>query len=1752
MDKERKKLYSLVKQWNESRLDLFCISDPSEKLEFHGVIRFYHQDSTNNGKYATKCVRVSSTACTVDVIITLAEKFRSDMRMLTKPKYGLYEVHVDGDTRKLKDDEKPLLVQLNWVHDDREGRFLLRNEDNKGPVQVGVGLYDESEDTIKGFKLTRNLTKREKKQQRKNKKLNNIQKKNTEDETNTNTTEISAVKHLYNQVPESTFTRTVSNPEAVMKKRREQKMQKRGADILKIYGDSLNPEIPYKSLLLLPSDKTDVVVRDALDKYGLEKESSSDYNIIKIVLPPGSKPEECFEGGWGREVALDSDECPLTVMKNWQPHQGTLVFQLRKQPQRMNASKLKSSIRKPSVQSTDRQSMSDSDAKSEEISRYSHPDSSERQKRENTKKQLVTPPKLLQLSKSHDSWIVHPISPNVTEVGCNQHNAKYGQFIQLHPAPELYPAHCVITNMDGVVTVTPHEGSGKVLVNAKLIEETTMLSHEDIVSLGRRTMLVFCDPGLEIAIPDIRRKMDRVSSLLYPEKQPPKNIQGSPHKTNPNKSSQQRNSRYAVPPTHENNEKRNIGMEQYKPTTSEYQQRGAPGRNKLYSQSETSGMPKQAPPSLPASISVIRGGEKQLLENIFSVGGNSLHFKLSPSYTSYLFIRSLLPNYNEVVSYLALITELLDHAIQLSSTSVTELAFWMANSSEILNFMRQDLDLFPVTSVAQDKFAKAVQLAFRHLVQCMQSTLFSLMPAFLSESTDDLPGGDTTGLKHQKHSNQLTMYDILHMLSSAMSLLRRCRVNAALTIQLFSQLFHSINMWLFNKLVSNDSSGKMLCCREWGIRIRTRLGMIETWAEKQGLELAADCHLARITQATHLLQAPKHSADDIAAISGTCFKLNSLQLQALLRNYQPQLSDGEKQISPELIDKVVSVAQHSADELTKSDGRDVVLNEDPDLQLPFLLPEDGYSCDVLQGVPSGLTEFINSYRYEVEDFQIISDTSGSWTVHFTHAMHPIEQNRQASIQPSHSSSDVKSPKPEVISVMLNKRSGGMGLSIVAARGSNEHKLGIYIRSVVKDGAADLDGRIQAGDQLLSVDNKSLVGLDQARAAALMMDTGNFITLRVAKQGAIYHGLATLITEPSPPMSHKIYANQGWNGASPTTPRTQPPQDVKFRKFPEKSSLYDTKKGSVVNQSTPDLNEGKIGSSHFEKNYPRTAMSMISLQDDRMNYNNQNGVKRYSPQNRVERHDNRPTSYIQSTLRSRNTAPVLVSTRRDGGEEGAERGVRVGGVGAPGGRAFQKHSSLDNPNYDNVPSIRDNSIHSPKHSEPEIRSYRETSQLRSYTTKVPTHFSEPSSPARKATPSNLTAAQILKSSIKSAKAQEKQGERGGKPRMSAQEALSPRVATYKAKTQKLAAEEPPLPPPPQPQELEMLVKEIKQDKSQASKTLGRPFNEKKETKRPPKSKASQLPDSSKSSTLPRHFKSSSSSPWARDDREKREQAIQEELNSLRDEEIEELTARGDSLNSFEKDRLKNLLQEKNFQMRVQEERSRLFSDDDLSGEDCIPDRPDRDRIIQLEDVQAQRDAANKEKMDESVMTQQPPIVTQQPVITHPPAVTPQQPLMTQQSPRMNDKTYTSAFSPTFSVQKNNQFRNKSRSGPRPISDGYLLSSSINHDITDEVDAPTTPRTLTNAPVNFVPSSSTPGVIGAQEIYNDPRSKREVTMRREQATRQRAPDPSKMTFKDRQRLFQADRSSPVNKPRSSRKLLEIEQKLLAEMTDDYSLK
>lgn len=141
---------------------------------------------------------------------TLIEKFRPDMRMLSLPSYALYEVHSNGEERKLNTDEKPLLVQLNWHVDDREGRFLLRDTSQKTNILENSDL---------NFK--RKLSKREKKEQKKKEKLAKLNSTSAAD------TENHVAEKLYNELPETSFTRSISNPEAVMRRRRQQILEKK-------------------------------------------------------------------------------------------------------------------------------------------------------------------------------------------------------------------------------------------------------------------------------------------------------------------------------------------------------------------------------------------------------------------------------------------------------------------------------------------------------------------------------------------------------------------------------------------------------------------------------------------------------------------------------------------------------------------------------------------------------------------------------------------------------------------------------------------------------------------------------------------------------------------------------------------------------------------------------------------------------------------------------------------------------------------------------------------------------------------------------------------------------------------------------------------------------------------------------------------------------------------------------------------------------------------------------------------------------------------------------------------------------------------------------------------------------------------------------------------------------------------------------------------------------------------------------------
>uniref|UniRef100_UPI00398EE529 afadin isoform X8 n=1 Tax=Pristiophorus japonicus TaxID=55135 RepID=UPI00398EE529 len=1130
-EEERRKLAEIINHWNANRLDLFEISQPTEDLEFHGVMRFYFQDKVA-GNFATKCIRVSSTATTQDVIETLAEKFRPDMRMLSSPRYSLYEVHVSGEERKLDQDEKPLVVQLNWNKDDREGRFVLKNENAFLPPKKSQsnGPEKEKEGVIQNFKRT--LSKKEKKEKKRREKEALMQAADDERLIPSGDGENSSshlAAEVYKDMPETSFTRTISNPEVVMKRRRQQKLEQRMQEFrsadgrpdsggtLRIYADSLKPNIPYKTILLSTTDTSDFAVGEALEKYGLEKENPKEYCIARVVLPPGAQHSD--DKG-AKEALLDDDECPLQIFRDWPSDKGTLVFQLKKRPPDYipkNARKHKELDGRLS--------------KGKERNDGSSYGSS------------LPPEKLPYLvelspdgSDSRDKPKLYRLQLNVTDVGTDKSDESS---IQLF-GPGIQPHHCDLTNMDGIVTVTPRSFDAETYVDGQHITETIMLQSGMNIQFGSSHVFKFVDPSQNHMA---KRPMDAgpmVKGQRIKSGQGSRSVQETTFDLDGDI-----HSGIAALPTSKTSDRLDSELTTSSSSSSERNVVKPIIRVEQQDHYKQEIRPQDVQGhelTLPATIEFRESSEDAFLSAVVNYTNSStVHFKLSPTYVLYMTCRYVLSSQyrpdmspsertHKVIAIVNKMVNMMEGVIQKQKNIAGALAFWMANASELLNFIKQDRDLSRITLDAQDVLAHLVQMAFKYLVHCLQSDLNNYMPAFLEDPEEANP-------------QRPKIDDVLHTLTGAMSLLRRCRVNAALTIQLFSQLFHFINMWLFNKLVTEPDS--CLCSHYWGAIIRQQLGHIEAWAEKQGLELAADCHLSRIVQATTLLTMDKYLAEDVSTINNTCFKLNSLQLQALLQSYH--CAQDEPYIPQELIENVVALAENTADELARSDGREVQLEEDPDLQLPFLLPEDGYSCDVVRNIPNGLQEFLEPLcQRGFCRLTPHSRSPGTWTIYFESADYESHFPPDAT-----ELAEPNRKEPEVITVTLKKQNG-MGLSIVAAKGAGQDKLGIYVKSVVKGGAADLDGRLAAGDQLLSVDGRSLVGLSQERAAELMTRTGSVVTLEIARQGAIYHGLATLLNQPSPMMQRasdrrgsgkprpksegfELYNNNAQNGTPENSP-----------------------------------------------------------------------------------------------------------------------------------------------------------------------------------------------------------------------------------------------------------------------------------------------------------------------------------------------------------------------------------------------------------------------------------------------------------------------------------------------------------------------------------------------------------------------------------------------------------------------------------------
>lgn len=1018
-------LLKSIEHWNEYRVPILRISQPDKNLNFQGAMRFYFQDAGQ--KVATKCVNVTSANTTKDVIDVLIEKFRPDMRMLSVPEYGLYEIHENGDERKLGLDERPLFVQLEWNNDDREGRFLLRRMDEKTRE-----LASQNEEPS----LKRKLSKKEKKKQEKIKKQ--LQKE--QEKVDAAADKLAAknkngiAERLYNELPETSFTRSISNPEAVMKRRRAQKLEKRlqefsleggqeAGGTLRIFGETINKDVSYKTLLLSTKDTVSFVVKQILQKYGKDEENPSDYCLVQLVVPPSATSSggdnnsvhDLNASSALRESILDDQDCPLLINQNHDKSKGILTFHIRHKPADYQKRRKKKPSRAQVQQNPLHPLVVQQLNQRLQINNINNNNNSEQYSNQNSPQ-----------NSSHTSGSINH----------DNHNPPPPPFDTVQSTTLMYPSN---GNPSHYPPTQQHSVSSANLPPRMGMNTNSV--HEMNGTIPRQN---FSQPNM-------------VDGKMYPSESIPRNQM--------------------------------VFNNQFQSGQQQLPQQNTPATSAS----------KEA---LPAFIIVNEDFEDVFLSRVIThMKPTDTTFRLAPTYVLYMVSRYrashsfrpeiLPPRRAELfVPFTKKIATMIGSTIETHMREPAFLAFWLANSSDLSHFYKQDKHLSHHTIEAQAILYESIKASFKYLLSCKQIELDAVLHMFFDER-DDLEDSSPVD-------------QILNVLNDTMATMRKNRVNAALTIQLFSHLFQHISKWLFDRLIGvydrqqpnimNSQNFSVYCNRIWGERLNNRLAMIGGWAEKQGLEQAADFHLARVTQVTLFFARrypPRISPQDLRDACESCNRLNPVQLRSLLQRYQPDIPMVRAIIENLLYNMAGDYNYMSSD----------FPLEENELNIPFLIPDDGYSSEMIRYIPNGLLDFVSYLsKLRLRDqelciFTVQPISSGFWNVYF---------------------------KDKPVVIQLRKKDNSMGLSIIAAQGSYREMseqgryqdrllpIGVYVKSVVKDGAAAMDGRLQAGDQLLEVDGNSLLSITQEQAAVLMQRTGQIATLKIVKQAAIYHNLQDII------------------------------------------------------------------------------------------------------------------------------------------------------------------------------------------------------------------------------------------------------------------------------------------------------------------------------------------------------------------------------------------------------------------------------------------------------------------------------------------------------------------------------------------------------------------------------------------------------------------------------------------------------------------
>ncbi|UMM11661.1 hypothetical protein L5515_000838 [Caenorhabditis briggsae] len=809
-------------------------------------------------------------------------------------------------------------------------------------------------------------------------------------------------------------------------------------------------------------------------------------------------------------------------------------------------------------------------------------------------------------------WI--SLHEGVTEVGSDSQMSNFSQHNIYLDGHDIRGRHAAIAFMEGVVTLTPSTRDAYIEVNGRQLMQTEILREGDTIRIGADHLFKFSGG------PQANQK--HFQQQNYAEMV---DSRASTARCGP--------SDYCSLPLAQgggNNDYYPPSISGSSVSSSRQEDLLMHANNNILPPYSTSGgfssKLSQEPFQIPLSIQIgdynVWDFLAEVMSNRAATSSEMSSFRLSPAYSLYLALRFFhAHNKPYSVQFFSRIESNFKQIAQ-ECNSKDDLIFWLANASEFNHLVERDTEL---KASRYGKVSIEIERIFRRLVLILKGLIRPAARSLLDVHMND---HDATG-------------DVIHLLDTTMRQARVCGLNAALTIQLCGHLLHMVNAFVFNSLVSVELPAASLTTR-LGKCLQYRIDSIHRFCERMGVELAAECHLDRTRQAANLLAAQKN---DVATLGATCYKLNSLQVVHILSGFQPE--NGEIPCDDDIIDRICHLAEKQADVLTQEDGQRMALEEFEDLNLPFLIPQDGYFIEQFKTVPDGLFQYLQQLQHRrlchsvsmsptqptphpsmTTSMHAMHIGSGDSTQNHQHYQHHQQQHPQqqqpivrsvsqttlTSIPPTPFGNSFGSSASDVVTrVTLKKNGGGIGLSIVAAQGYGERQMGIYVKKVVEGTPAALNGRLETGDQLLSVNGHSLIGISQEDAARLMTKSENEVHFEVRKQAAHRNGLSNFLhpqtpttsnghfVAPSPstippPQYPPNYSNFGQNGTYAAPPPPPPSYSQRYNQ-PQQNGQAGRNSAYVAPLSNSSSN---ASSNHMQQHYAHHNMHMNSGADPNAN------------------------------------------------------------------------------------------------------------------------------------------------------------------------------------------------------------------------------------------------------------------------------------------------------------------------------------------------------------------------------------------------------------------------------------------------------------------------------------------------------------------------------------------------------------------------